>query len=183
VSPEEKTEVQSLGAHWDDDTKRWYVDLDQPSIKFGRWLPGAEEVEAREDATFTIVSDQAYVAATTAACQRCRSNIEVICIYCESGAVSGEVLTRFTVAHIWGVDEELERQLRHWPNFRRVDTPDGEYFANHCPCCGVLQDDLYLHTEPDDAFFDIPSAPAGSIRLNRLKGTIRLCGDEHFELG
>jgi hypothetical protein len=183
VPPEEKSEVQSLGAHWDNDTKRWYIDLDQPSAKFARWLPGANEVDAQEDATFTIVSNQAYVAATTVSCQQCNSNIEVICIHCESGTASGEPLTRFTVSHIWAIDEALEQQLRPWPNFRKVRKSNGGFFANHCPHCGVLQDDLYLHTEPGDPFFDIPSAPSGSIRLSPLAGTVRLSGDEHFQVG
>lgn len=49
-------------------------------------------------------------------CQRCTSNIEVICIQCESGTVSGESMARFTVSHIWAIDETLARQLRPWPN-------------------------------------------------------------------
>ena len=36
VPPEEKTEVQSLGAHWDNDTKRWYIDSDQAPSNLAR---------------------------------------------------------------------------------------------------------------------------------------------------
>ena len=181
-------EVQSLGAHWDNDTKRWYIDLDQqPPTRFARWLPGATEdeadYEAEDDATFTIVSNQAYVAATTASCQQCNSNIEVICIHCETGTASDEPLTQFTVSHIWAIDEALERQLRPWPNFRKVGKPDDELVANHCPHCGALQDDLYLHTETAGPFFDIPSTPPGSIKLTPLIRTARLSGDEHFQVG
>jgi len=183
VAPEEKSEVQSLGAHWDDDTKRWYINLDQPSAKFARWLPGTTEFEAQEDVTFAIVSSQAYVASATTPCQQCNSNIEVISIHCESGTVSDEPMTQFTVSHIWAIDEELERQLRPWPNFRKVDKPADGAFANHCPNCGASQDDLYLHTEAGDPFFDIPRAPPGVIRLVLLEGTVRLSGDEHFQVG
>jgi hypothetical protein len=183
VPPEEKIKVQSLGAHWDNDTKRWYIDPDQPPSNFARWLPGANDVDEPEEATFTIVSSRAYVAATTASCQQCNHNIEVICIHCETGTASDEPLTQFAVSHIWAIDEELERQLRPWPNFRKVGKPDDEFFANHCPHCDALQEDLYLHTEPDDPFFDIPSAPPGSIRLTPLAGTVQLSGDEHFQVG
>ena len=31
-------------------------------------------------------------------------------------------------------------------------------FANHCPRCGAMQEDLYLHSEPDQPFFGIPEA-------------------------
>ena len=182
VPPEEKIEVQSLGAHWDNDTKRWYIDPDQPPSNFARWLPGADEHEESEDATFTIESNLAYVAAATASCQQCNTNIEVICIHCESGTASDEPLTQFTVSHIWAIEHELARQLRRWPNFRKVIESDDETFANHCPHCGAQQDDMYLHSEPDEPFLDIPDAAPGSISLTPLSGTVRLSGDEHFQV-
>ncbi len=135
------------------------------------------------DGDFTITSSDAYVAAAKVPCQRCRSSIEVICIHCASGTVSGETVDRFTVSDIWAMDEALARQLRPWPAFREVRDPDGEgVFANHCPRCGAPQDDLYLHSEPDEPFFDIPRAAPGSIVLTPLAGSIRLSGDEHFEV-
>jgi hypothetical protein len=42
---------------------------------------------------------------------------------------------------------------------------------------------MYLHSEPDEPFFDIPGAAPGSISLTPLSGTIRLSGDEHFQVG
>jgi hypothetical protein len=73
VPPEDKVEVQALGAHWDDDSKRWYIGSDESAEKFARWLPRAAEAEAHDDEPFTIVSTQAWVASTTTACQRCNS--------------------------------------------------------------------------------------------------------------
>jgi hypothetical protein len=104
----------------------------------------------------------------------CNSNIEVVCIYC--GTVSGEPLTRFTISHIWAMDQELARHLARWPNFRKVIESDDEAFANQCPHCGAGQDDMYLHSEPDEPFFDIPGAAPGSISLTPLSGTVRLSG-------
>jgi hypothetical protein len=136
------------------------------------------------DEDFTIASSAAYVAAATVACQRCRARIEVICIYCESGTVSGEPLGKFAVCDISAMDENLARQLRPWPTFREVHDSDEEarYFANHCSRCGAVQDDLYLHSEPDEPFFDIPHAAPGSIRLTPVVGVIHVTGDEHFEV-
>jgi hypothetical protein len=53
------------------------------------------------------------------------------------------------------MDEEPARQLRPWPNFKTVGGRNGDasYFANHCPRCGSLQEDMYLHSEPDEPFF------------------------------
>jgi len=177
VPPEEKAEVQALGARWDAHSKCWYIGSDAVPAAFSKWLPPEQGDEG-----FTITSDQAHVAAAKIACQQCHSLIEVICIHCETGTVSGEQLSRFTVSHVWAIDENLARQLRPWPTFREVRDPDeeGSYFANHCPRCGSLQDDMYLHSEPDQPFFDIPCAAPGSITLTPLAGPVQLSGDEHF---
>jgi hypothetical protein len=137
VPPEGKVEVQTLGAQWDGDSKRWYIGSGQNAAKFAKWLPRAAQADApddepHEDEPFTIVSSQASVASTTTPCQRCNSNIEVVCIHCESGTASGEPPTRFTVSHIWAIEEDLARQLRRW-HFHKVIEPDDGTFANHCP--------------------------------------------------
>jgi hypothetical protein len=108
--------------------------------------------------------------------------IEVICIYCETGTVSGEPLSQFTVADVLAMDEQLAKHLSSWPEFRPIDDsgPDGSRFANHCPHCGTEQDDRDLHSEPGDPFFGIPHSAPGAIRLTPLAGEIRLSGDEHF---
>lgn len=75
----------------------------------------------------------------------------------------GDDLESFTLSDIWAMDESLTRQLLPWSHFRKVRAPDGDtgYYANHCPCCGAVQDDMYLHSEPDEPFFDIPHAAPG----------------------
>jgi hypothetical protein len=178
VRPEEYSKVQALGARWDDGSKRWYIEADEPAERFAVWL---SDLPA-DDESFSIASTDGYVAAATTSCRRCGSSIEVICIHCESGTVSGDPLTRFTVSNISGMDDGLAQQLRSWPNFRRVDDLDGEgdLFANHCARCGAAQEDMYLHSEPEDPFFDIPRAAPGSIKLTPLRGAIQLSGNEHF---
>src|SRR5882762_3878013 len=47
---------------------------------------------------------------------------------------------------------------------------------------GALQEDLYLHSEPDQPFFCIPRAEPGAVRLTPLEGRVKLSGDESFEL-
>jgi hypothetical protein len=139
---------------------------------------------ADDEQEFTINSDQAFVAATTVSCWNCHSDIEVICIFCESGTASGEPLTQFSISHVWVMDSALAQQLVAWPNFRKVYTAGSQesYFANHCPHCGSLQEDLYLHTEPDEPFFDIPHAAPGVVKLTPLVGRVQLSGDESFEI-
>jgi hypothetical protein len=141
-------------------------------------------VDRDAEEEFTINSEHAYVASTKIACRECHSQIEVICIYCDSGVVADEPLTQFTVSGVWAMDDTLARQLGRWPTFKKEQGRDGSEsrFANHCPHCGALQDDLDLHSEPDQPFFSIPRASPGSIRLSPLIGEVRFSGDESFEI-
>jgi hypothetical protein len=181
VPPEEKAEVEALGGRWDSKTMCWYIGSDEEPARFSRWLSDSDE----SDEGFGIVSSQAYVASARASCASCGSTIEVICIYCENGMVSGDPLYRFTLCDVWAMDEALVRQLDPWPQYKKVRDPASqeEYFANHCPGCGTMQDDLYLHSEPGDPFFSIEHAAQGSIELTALVGEVRLSGSEHFEIG
>jgi hypothetical protein len=180
VPPEEAAHARSLGAQWDGLAKRWYVSSDESVKMLSRWISSSEDPGEQR---FTISSDEAFVAKTTCACQGCEATIEVICVHCKSGTVLDDPLPRFTVSDISEVDESLARQLKRWPHFREGRPQSGEPpgFGNHCPHCGVRQDDMLLHSEPGHPFFDIPHAD-GSIELTPLAGAIRLTGDEHFSL-
>jgi hypothetical protein len=179
VPPEESAAVRSAGAHWDERLKCWYLDPGADLVEFARWL-GSDSGPP----DLTIISDEAYVAATTVPCSQCRESIEVICIHCKSGTASREPLTQFTVVDVLAVDDALARQLAPWPGFRPIVASgrDGPRYANHCLHCGVEQDDNDLHSEPGAPFFDIPHAAHGSIRLIPLAGRVRLSGDEHFTI-
>ena len=139
-----------------------------------------DEEDDEEGDGLDITSEQAYVAVAMVACFECGVQIEVICIYCESGVVSGESLEQFTVSGIYAVDDALGEQLKDWPYFRYVE--EKGYFANYCPHCDAEQDDLFLHSEPDHVFFSIPRAPAGKITLIELVGKVQLGGSESFEV-
>ena len=182
VPPEEKGEVQALGASWDAESSCWYIGAGEDRERFSAWLP--EPGSGQEDEEFSISSEAAYVAAATVACWKCRSRIEVICIYCESGTVLGEPLSQFTVSSIRAIDGTLARQLAPWRTFREVhsEADQESYFANHCPHCGALQEDMHLHSEPDHPFFSIPRSAPGAVRLTALEGRVRLSGDESFEV-
>ena len=139
---------------------------------------------AHWDAEFEVTSKDAYVASTEVTCWKCNHNIEVICIYCESGVDVDEPLTCFTVSTIWAMDDALTYQLQPWIHFKRGSGPTLHpgYFANHCPHCGAPQEDMALHDEPDDPFFSIPHAPPGTLRLTPLVGQVRLSGCCHFSI-
>jgi hypothetical protein len=178
VAPEEKADVQSLGASWDADAKRWYIESGQVSEKFSRWLREAGEPQQAPAKTYGVISHEACVITTHVACAQCGADIEVLCIHCFGGTVANERLQQFTVSDIRDMDEALSRQLALWPYFRHV--PEGG-FVNHCTRCGEPQDDMQLHSEPEQPFFDVPAAiAAGRVTCTPLLGTIRLNADEHF---
>jgi hypothetical protein len=174
VPPEERAEVEALGAQWDSANKCWYVD-GAPSSSLARWSSRTEEDE------YGIISDDAYVASTRIPCPHCGQETEVIGIHCLSGTVLDEPLERFTVSDIRAIDEVLLLELQRWPHFRRATEGDaiGE-FANHCAACGDVIGDMDLHSEPDHVFFDIVHAQDSAITLVPLPQTIRLSGNEHF---
>jgi len=181
VSPEEYPEIKASGACWDDASKSWYIGENMAPGMFSRWL-GQEQVEA----PFGIVSEEAFVASAHHSCARCRKDIEVICIYGESGVdtENGDPLSQFTVSNIWAMDDALGKLLQRWASFRPGAGEDSEAgnFANHCPHCGAMQEDYLLHSEPGDVFFGIARGRPGPVEFTPLEGRIQLSGDYGFEV-
>jgi hypothetical protein len=174
VPPEERAEVEQLGAQWDSANKRWFVE-GALSSSLKRWSSILEEDE------YSVISSDAYVASTDIPCPHCGQKTEVVAIYCLSGTVLDEPLERFTISDIRAIDEALLQGLKRWPRFRRT-TDGGAFgdFANHCAACGDVIGDINLHSEPEHAFFDIVHAVDRAMILVPLARTIRLSGSEHF---
>ncbi len=107
------------------------------------------------DSAFRILSDEAAVVSGRIKCWNCQIEIEVICLYCQTGFVDGEPMQDFSVSNVTQVDESLRLQLARWPKFhpvRRIGRTFGP-FANHCPVCSKPQGDFYLHCQPGGIFF------------------------------
>lgn len=132
------------------------------------------------DKDFLIESSEAFVARARTDCCRCRRGIEVLCLYCRRGTVSGEPLEAFRVQCVWAVDDRLRRQLQRWPDYR-LDAGAGT-FLNHCPQCGAAQDDADLHDEPGQPFHDLCAEVPPDVELEALQGRICLSGDYCMEV-
>jgi hypothetical protein len=78
------------------------------------------------------------------------------------------------------LDAALAAQLAPWPTFRESHSEIDQGAAS--PITGALQEDLYLHLEPEDPFFSIPHAAHEAVRLTPLAGRVRLSGDESYEI-
>jgi hypothetical protein len=135
------------------------------------------------DPDYRIVSDEAVVVSARVRCWNCRAEIEVICLYCQTGVVEGEATLDFSVSNVTAIDEGLRLQLARWPNFHPLRGRAASYggFANHCPSCAKPQDDFYLHCQPGGIFFSFQDPLAQELRIHALHGLIRCCGDEGFE--
>jgi Domain of unknown function (DUF5710) len=181
VSPEEYAEVKASGACWDDASKRWYIGEGMAPATFSRWLG-----EDQGEAPFGLASEEAFVASARTSCVNCLEEIEVICIYCESGVDTeiGHALTRFTVSNIWAADGALRILLQRWPCYRPGIGEDAEQgnFANHCSHCGAMQEDYLLHSEPGDVFFGIALGSPEEVEFTPLAGRLQLSGDYGFEV-
>jgi hypothetical protein len=135
------------------------------------------------DPAYRISSDEAVVVSGRVRCWNCRADIEVICLYCQTGVVEGEATLYFSVSNITAVDEALRLQLARWPCFHPLRGRAAHYggFANHCPSCDKPQDDFYLHCQPGGIFFSFQDPVAQELRIHALQGLIRCSGDEGFE--
>ena len=58
----------------------------------------------------------------------------------------------------------------HVPNYRLgYSKMAGEsYLANHCPSCGIIQGDFFLHSEPGGPFFPVEPREAAELNIVRL---------------
>jgi hypothetical protein len=135
------------------------------------------------DPDYRILSDEAVVVSGRVRCWNCRAEIEVICLYCQTGFVDGEATLDFSVSNVTAVDESLRLQLARWPNFHPLRGRGAENggFANHCARCDKPQDDFYLHCQSGGIFFSFQDPVAQELRIHALRGLIRCSGDEGFE--
>ena len=179
VAPEDYPQLRALGARWDRRSKCWYVDSAMADNRFVAWLPDAT-TQGLSDNDWLIESPEAFVARARTHCRSCRRSIEVVCLYCRSGTVSGQPLQAFRVQCVWALDNELRRQLQRWPGYR-MDIRQGTYL-NHCPQCGDAQDEADLHDEPGQPFHDLCVEVPRGIELEALHGRVWLSGDYCIEV-
>jgi hypothetical protein len=141
-----------------------------------------ERFTSMTDSGYRILSDEAVVVSGRVKCWHCQADIEVICIYCQTGLIDGEATVDFSVSNVTRIDEALRLQLARWPKYQPMHRRGGQgCFANHCPSCQRPQDDFYLHFQPGGLFFSFQDPVAQELRIHALVGQVRLCGDEGFE--
>jgi hypothetical protein len=131
---------------------------------------------------FSISSDDAYLALSSAACWKCRNNARALCLYCVRGEIDGNRREHFVISNLTEMDESLLEVIRSFPHFREAYSREADmrYFANHCEHCGIVQGDFYLHSKPGGAFFPETNDDFARIDFARIESRIRCNGGEGY---
>jgi len=175
LSPEEKADVEAW-AHAGLELEALVYRLRRTSANYSRWL---RIKRATRDLTLPLVTRTSPPRRQPASVV---IRIQVVCIHCASGLVFGDPVSQFTVADVRTSMSHLRDNLVLGQLRKSCRENGGCLFRESLPGLRAEQDDMYLHSEPDEPFFDIPSAAPAQSSL-RARGSIELSGDEHFQWG
>lgn len=155
----EKNKAKSLGAKWDPQLKKWYIENQKEYHKLRRWF--------KNENTNLIVSDNLYIIVGNQTCFKCKKNTKVISlaasnyvtVYIEddvedetSELFNGEINFITDIDDFpSGLKKYLNETFKYYKGYSK--TINGYYFGNHCNNCGTLQGDFFLYDEPDSPFW------------------------------
>ena len=176
VPYEEKDEVKALGAKWNPQLKKWYVEHRKDYRKFIKWILG------NKDQVY-ILCDCFYIVEGLHICFKCGNPTKVIgygikkhFIVCNPELYMEEDVWRFEddeihiASHIDPLPKELLNYLKdkygYYVSYSK--TIQSSYLANHCVHCKVIQGDFYLFGEADSPFFVNSEEQAGKLKLYRI---------------
>lgn len=157
VDYEEKDEAKALGAKWNPELKKWYIEDKVNYPKFKKWI-------LREKDTAEVVCDFFYIVEGKQNCFRCGKETNVIGYGLENYL---QIYRDEIPGYEWSSGEiniassleplslELLAYLKEKYNYYLgySKTTKSNYYGNHCMHCNVLQGDFYLFGEVDSPFF------------------------------
>lgn len=172
----EKDKAKSLGAKWNPNLKKWYVDDRKKYYKFEKWILGNKE-------NVSILCDYFYIVEGTHICFKCNKPTKVIGfgvknffeIY-DSNEYGNEDNFIFydddihIASHIEPLSKDLLAKLKEKYNYYESysKTVNGSYLANHCSNCKVIQGDFFLFGEVDSPFFVDSIEKAKQLKLYKV---------------
>ena len=169
----DKDEAKALGARWDKEAKLWYVPAGVNPAPFERWIPSDESPAPN------VKSDYFFLMIGTQECWKCSNPTPVYALAVprshqepaedlddvyereddeeDSETVWEEQGCNGVLSHIdWieGVAAKLVVEASG-SSYKPVysATLGGNYYMNHCKCCGEKQGDHFVHSTPGGAFF------------------------------
>ena len=149
----EKEEVKALGAKWDNEIKKWYVTDKNEYYKFQKWF-------SKPYNDFVII-DHLYIITSTQPCFKCGKQTTVVSLAADTYITfKGEQYElydeeiNFIKLHEIESESLLQYLNQNYKFYKDYSyTTKTHYLANHCDCCGVLQGNWFLYSEPDSPFF------------------------------
>ena len=170
----DKDEAKGLGARWDKDAKLWYVPEGIDPAPFERWMPSDEQPAPN------VKSDYFFLMIGVQKCWKCSDLTPVYSlavprdhqepaedlddVYEKEDGYEEDPETVWEDQGCNGVlshadwIEELAAIIvvkatgdRYKPAYNA--TLGGNYYMNHCKCCGEKQGDHFVHSKPGGAFF------------------------------
>lgn len=172
----EKDEAKSLGARWNPNVKKWYVENKKDYPKFSKWILNGQS-EAN------IICDYFYIVVGKRTCFRCKKTCSVIGFGIENmftlydlnkydrGSnfeyIEGQV---HIASEISPLPDKFLQFLNQKFNYHlgHSKTTDTDYYANHCSHCGVIQGAFYLFEEVDSPFFLDVKEKADELTLYKI---------------
>lgn len=172
----EKDEAKSLGAKWNPNLKKWYVEERKNYYKFEKWILGNKE-------NVSILCDYFYIVEGTHICFKCNKPTKVIgfgvknffevfdskeydnednfCYYDDIIHIA---------SHIEPLPKDLLDKLKEKHNYYESysKTLNASYLANHCLNCKVIQGEFFLFGEVDTPFFVDSIEKAKKLKLYKI---------------
>lgn len=155
----EKDEAKKLGARWNPDLKKWYVQYAEDYPKFLKWIKPEGNV---------VACGNIYILEGKQNCFKCGKETRVICFglkdyfdfeeYDADETVEDFDYMGFDiriVGHINPIPEAILAYLQKNYNYkmRYSKTTKESHINNCCENCDVLQGDFFLFSEVDSPFF------------------------------
>ncbi len=172
----EKDEAKSLGAKWNPELKKWYVEERQNYYKFEKWILGNKEKTH-------ILCDYFYIVEGTHICFKCNKPTTVIGfgvqkffeVY-DSNEYGKKDNFYFVdddihiASHIEPLPKDfldiLKEKYNYYESYSK--TANESYLVNHCSNCKVIQGDFFLFQEVDTPFFIDSIEKAKQLKLYKI---------------
>ncbi len=179
VPYEEKNEAKALGAKWNQELKKWYIQNTENCTKFIKWIWS----DYKDYEELYIIKDHLYIVEGLQTCHKCKNPTRVIGlgidkyykIYDETDDYNYMVYLNSGDIEISPIHEDLPKQIlaycmKNW-NFKKTfsNTIKSSYLANCCENCNSLQGNHFLFSEIDTPFVFFNVNKAKRLKLHEIK--------------
>jgi hypothetical protein len=178
----EKDEAKRIGAKWDPNIKKWYVNDKEDYHKFVKWIEPIGNI---------VIIDALYLIEGIQKCFRCQKETRVIGFgidkhlsICSLEDYKQDINQEeiHIVGPIYPIPDKLLQYLQGKYNYKmRFSKTTGKTnISNCCDYCDVLQGDFFLYNEVDSPFFIYSEEDVKELKIYKIglsKDLIVECSD------